>query len=84
MTNSFKKKVLNYHVKKYGVPKIDISKIEVERAAINRAEIERANPFEMRFRYNDTGEICTIDTRDDDAFDKMFDSGRPVTMLFGK
>ena len=80
MTNHLKRKYLIYHVKKYGMPAVNISKFEYKKAV----EPERFDPFMLSFRYDDTGEIHTIDTRDDDAFDMIFASDRPITMLLGK
>lgn len=71
MTNEFKKKALIYHVKKYGMPAVNISKFETK----------RFEPYKHRFRYDDTGEIVTIDMRDPEAFEMIFCSDHPITVL---
>lgn len=76
MTNEFKKKALIYHVKKYGMPAVNIKKFEPK-----KFEPRPFDPFMLKFRYDDTGEIHEIDMRDDKAFDMIFGSERPITML---
>lgn len=87
MFNIFKKKAKKTDIDEMGIARTKVSRVEVkrfepERIEVKKFEPKRFNPFELKYRDTETGEIHIIDTRDDEAFDRVM-SNRNNQIIFG-